>query len=175
MNTNPQFQLLNKAITKAIQKINQKNQLNPRDLMEALCLPISDIAAWVSSKSPSLDQLILEEQTMMSLVMQAIHPFFESKRQILLSQLPTADAKLFKEKTLQQTKQMISNKNMTPDEGLSLAGELLSIATYLRGSSVQNLAQVKEIETKTLNHIKDKLNLALEAIQVEQGFLTKQS
>jgi len=59
-------------------------------------------------------------------------------------------------------------------EGLQLIGELVSTVTYLRSPSVQNYEHVKEIESITLNHIKGKLNLALDAIQAEQGLVTKQ-
>jgi hypothetical protein len=122
----------------------------------------------------SLTQLNNEEQKMLALIRQTVSCIFDSKRQSLIAAFPPKATHLTKNQILESTKQMLLDNTMTLDEGLQLVGELVSAVTYYQSPVITNLQEIKDLEKETMDHIQGKLNLALDAIQVKQGFVTKQ-
>jgi hypothetical protein len=170
-------QMLVDGISKVIVEVSKNNLIHLQELMDAVCQQLSVIANVSSKNSSSVGFLDLEEKAILDKVTLTIRSIFEKRRQELISQTPPEaliTAALTKEKVLASIKQMLFSQSMTPDEGLALIGELVSTVTYIRSPTVENSDQVQQIEAKTLEHIKGKLSLALEAIQVQQGFVTKQ-
>jgi hypothetical protein len=174
MNEHFNLNLLTHQLIRSVDRAVRYSHITSSDLMTSSCSLLAHVSNIVSEKASTLDQLNSEEQRILTLVRHTVKNIFDSKRQSLIDGLPFNDQSFTKHQILESTKQMLLNDELTHHEGLQLVGDLVSAITYFQSPTIESLQEVKDLETETMSHIREKLNRALEAIQVQQGFVTKQ-
>ncbi|MCE3231263.1 MAG: hypothetical protein K0R52_1191 [Alphaproteobacteria bacterium] len=126
-----------------------------------------------AQSSNSFETLEGKERKVIAFLRKVIDPLFEERRKQLQQQLPAQVIKPRTERLYDQIGDILTQQEITPAEGLFVVGELLSLVTLLHAPNVKAQSQLKEIEKNTLVYMTGKLELALDMIRIQQGFVRK--
>ena len=164
-------------IKQVLDQQTKKEPVNPKEFLSVLGAFVAFICDQLAATSSSLEEVdTIQEDIISFFFQQYIHPSFDERRRQLLLTRPEVSLKFSapREELLNQINEILVRNHITPEDGYFLLGRLAYLITCLGSHDIETQEDLMETQRESLAHIKEGLGLALDVIQVEKGWVTRQ-